>query len=137
MHVSKKTEELIKSNVEFEDYSLCHGVQLHSICPDDVGYTTKIVAYACSNKQQCLTFCTIGSHWQHDSIAECFIGSTLSGTSTLYLPYRPKRSDHILSSLVRTHPGLARFSCWKWKQEVHVGHSSTPQSTGSLQEVQY
>jgi transposase InsO family protein len=74
MHESKKAEELVRSKLEFEAFASRYGVNIKSIRADNGVYTAKLFQESCMQKQQKLTFCAVGAHWQN-GIAERFIGS--------------------------------------------------------------
>ncbi len=74
MHETKKAEELLHSKLEFKEFASKHGVKIQSIRADNGVYTAKMFQDACLKKQQQLSFCAIGAHWQN-GIAERFIGS--------------------------------------------------------------
>ncbi len=84
MHEIKKAEELLRSKHEFEEFAAKFGVNIKNIRADNGIYTAKIIQDACMKKQQNLTFCAIGAHWQN-GIAEWFIGSIIQWAITLLL----------------------------------------------------
>ncbi len=84
MHESKRTEELVKSKLEFEDFASRYGVRIKSIRADNGVYTTRLFQESCQRQQQTLTFCAVGAHWQN-GIAERFIGSITRRARTILL----------------------------------------------------
>jgi hypothetical protein len=84
MHESKKAEELLRSKHEFEDFSARYGVSIKNIRADNGVYTAKIIHDSCLKKQQNLTFCAVGAHWQN-GIAERFIGTVVQRARTVLL----------------------------------------------------
>ncbi len=84
MHESKKAEELLRSKQEFEAFAAQHGMTISNIRADNGVYTAKLYQDDCAKKQQCLTFCAVGAHWQN-GIAERFIGSIVQRARTILL----------------------------------------------------
>jgi hypothetical protein len=84
MHESKKAEELLRSKQEFEAFAARHGITISNIRADNGVYTAKLFQDDCLKKQQRLTFCAVGAHWQN-GIAECFIGSIVQRARTILL----------------------------------------------------
>jgi hypothetical protein len=84
MHESKKTEELLRSKLEFEEYAARFGVRIKNIRAGNGVYTAKLFQNSCKQLQQNLTFCAVGAHWQN-GIAERFIGSIVQRSRTLLL----------------------------------------------------
>ncbi len=65
MHETKRAEELLKSKIKFEEYSARFGVHIKNIRADNGVYTAKIIQDSCKQKQQNLSFCAVGAHWQN------------------------------------------------------------------------
>jgi hypothetical protein len=84
MHKTKKAEELLRSKSEFEEYAACFGINIKNIRADNGVYMAKIIQETCKKKQQNLSFCAVGAHWQI-GIAERFIGSIVQHSRTLLL----------------------------------------------------
>jgi hypothetical protein len=84
MHENKRAEELLRSKMEFEEFASKYGVNIKRIRADNGVYTAKIIQDSCMRKQQDLTFCAVGAHWQN-GIAERFIGSIVQRTWTILL----------------------------------------------------
>ncbi len=84
MHETKKAEELLKSKLEFKEYSAHFGIHIKNIRADNGVYTAKIIQDSCRQKQQNLSFCAVGAHWQN-GIAERFISSIVQRSHTLLL----------------------------------------------------
>lgn len=84
MHETKRAEELLRSKLEFEDFASKYNVNIRNIRADNGVYTAKCFQEACLKKQQTLTFCAVGAHWQN-GIAERFIGSITQRARTILL----------------------------------------------------
>jgi hypothetical protein len=84
MHESKKAEELLRSKMGFEEYASKFGVSIKNMRADNGVYTAKIIQESCIKKQQTLTFCAVGAHWQN-GIVERFIGSIVQRARTILL----------------------------------------------------
>jgi len=84
MHESKKAEELLRSKHEFKDFAATYGVSIKNIRADNGVYTAKMIFDSCLKKQQRLTFCTVGAHWQN-GMAERFIGTIVQRARTILL----------------------------------------------------
>jgi hypothetical protein len=84
MHESKRAEELLRSKLEFEEYAARYGVNIKNIRADNGVYTAKVIKDSCLKRQQNLTFCAVGAHWQN-GIAERFIGSIVQRARTILL----------------------------------------------------
>jgi hypothetical protein len=84
MHETKKAEELLRSKLEFEEFASKFGVNIKNIRADNGVYTAKVIQDSCAKKQQQLTFCAVGAHWQN-GIADRFIGSIVQRARTLLL----------------------------------------------------
>jgi hypothetical protein len=84
MHESKRAEELVKSKLEFKDFASRYDIKIKSIRADNGVYTAKLFQESCQKKQQSLTFCAVGAHWQN-GIAERFIGSITQRARTILL----------------------------------------------------
>ena len=84
MHESKKAEELLHSKHEFKDFATTYGVSIKNIRADNGVYTAKMIFDSCLKKQQRLTFCTVGAHWQN-GMAERFIGTIVQRARTILL----------------------------------------------------
>jgi transposase InsO family protein len=83
-HASKAASELVRSKMEFEEFSARFNVQIKNIRADNGIYTAQLFKEACLRQQQNLTFCTVGAHWQN-GIAECFIGTITKRARTILL----------------------------------------------------
>ncbi len=84
MHETKKAEELLRSKQEFEEFAQRYGVNIKNIRADNGVYTAKMIHESCQKKQQNLTFCAVGAHWQN-GIAEQFIGTVVQRARTILL----------------------------------------------------
>lgn len=84
MHEMKRAEELLRSKLEFEDFASKYNINIKNIRADNVVYTAKCFKEACLKKQQSLTFCAVGAHWQN-GIAERFIFSITQCACTILL----------------------------------------------------
>jgi hypothetical protein len=84
MHKTKKVEELIPSNCEFEIFASKYVVTIKHIRANNGVYTARIFQEQCNQNRQPLTFCAVGAHWQN-GIAERFIGSITQQARTILL----------------------------------------------------
>jgi hypothetical protein len=84
MHETKKVEELLRSKLEFEEYSAHFSINIKNIRADNGVYTAKIIQDSCWKKQQNLSFCTVGAHWEN-GIAKSFISSIIQHSRTILL----------------------------------------------------
>jgi hypothetical protein len=84
MHETKRAEELLRSKLEFEEYAAKFGINIKNIRADNGVCTAKVIQESCLKKQQNLSFCAVGAHWQN-GIAESFIGSIVQHARTILL----------------------------------------------------
>jgi hypothetical protein len=84
MHPSKDGRELLKSKSNFESFCRTHGVNVHSIRADNGVYSSDSFQTSCSNSQQQLSLCGVGSHWQN-GLAERAIGTIQATARTILL----------------------------------------------------
>jgi hypothetical protein len=84
MHETKRAEELLKSKLEFKDFSARFNIKIKNIRADNGLYTAKCFQDLCLKYQQSLTFCAVGAHWQN-GIAQRFIGSSTARACTILL----------------------------------------------------
>ncbi len=98
MHETKKAGELLRSKQEFEEYAAKFGVNIRNIRADNGVYAAKIIQDSCLKKQQNLTFCAVGAHWQN-GIAERFIGSIVQRARTILLHAMAKRPSVITEKM--------------------------------------
>jgi transposase InsO family protein len=64
-HASKAASELLKSKKEFESWAQKYNVNIKSIRADNGVYADQSFQEACCKKQQKLSFCGVGAHWQN------------------------------------------------------------------------
>jgi transposase InsO family protein len=83
-HCSKAASELVRSKLEFEQFSPRFGIQIKNIRADNGVYSAQLFRDSCTRNQQILTFCAIGAHWQN-GIAERFIGTITQRARTILL----------------------------------------------------
>ncbi len=62
-HTSKEAAELVKSKLEFEQWSAQFGIKIKNIRADNGVYLARLFQDACTKAQQHLTFCAVGAHW--------------------------------------------------------------------------
>jgi len=77
-------EELMRSKLEFEEFASRYCVNISSIRADNGAYTARIFEDDCQKKNQHLTFCAVGAHWQN-GVAERFIGTLVTRARTILL----------------------------------------------------
>jgi len=83
-HSTKAATELVKSKLEFETFADRFNVRIRNIRADNGVYAAQLFRDACLKKQQNLTFCAVGAHWQN-GIAERFIGTITQRARTILL----------------------------------------------------
>lgn len=84
MHPTKDSKELLRSKSDFESFSRQHGVNLCSFRADNGVYASASIRASCSNANQSLTYCGVGSHWQN-GLAERAIGTIQATARTILL----------------------------------------------------
>jgi hypothetical protein len=97
-HQTKAASELLASKQEFESWAAKYNVHISSIRADNGVYTAKVFIESCTKKQQNLTFCGIGAHWQN-GIAERFIGTITEKARTFLLCAMHKWPSHITKDM--------------------------------------
>jgi hypothetical protein len=98
LHDSKRAEDLLKSKLEFEEFAARYGVNISHIRADNGAYTAKILADDCRKKQQTLSFCAVGAHWQN-GVAERFIGTLVTRARTILLHAMSKWPQVVTESM--------------------------------------
>jgi hypothetical protein len=83
-HITKEASEMLISKKCFEDFAQCFGVQMRNIRAGNGVYAAASFQQACSDKQQNLTFCATGGHWQN-GLAERHTGTITNTARTLLL----------------------------------------------------
>jgi hypothetical protein len=83
-HASKAASNLVRSKLDFEEFSARFNVRIKNIRADNGIYTAQLFKEVCLHQQQNLAFCAIGAHWQN-GIAECFIGTITQRARTILL----------------------------------------------------
>jgi hypothetical protein len=122
LHDSKKAEELLRSKHEFEDFAARHGVSIKHIRANNGIYTAKIIHDSCLKKQQHLTFCAVGAHWQN-GIAERFIGTVVQRARTILLHAMTKWPAIIKEDM---WPFAIRYAVAFHNASIRRGHTETP-----------
>jgi hypothetical protein len=84
--------------LEFEEYAARFGINIKNIRADNGIYTANIIKESCKKKQQNLSFCAVGVHWQN-GIAERFIGSIVQRERTLLLHAMARWPDVITEDM--------------------------------------
>jgi hypothetical protein len=77
---------------------LAFGINIKNICAGNGVYTAKVIQESCLKKQQHLTFCAVGTHWQN-GIAERFIGSIIQRARTILLHAMAKWPEAITEDM--------------------------------------
>jgi hypothetical protein len=93
-HSSKAAKELVRSKTDCEQFAARYNVNIKNIRADNGVYAAQLFREACIQKQQNLTFCAVGAHWQN-GIAERFIGTITQRARTILLHAMAKWSDVI------------------------------------------
>jgi hypothetical protein len=83
-HQTKAVSELLSSKAEFEQWAARYNVSIKAIRADNGVYAAQAFKHSCMQKQQKLTFCVVGAHWQN-GIAERFIGTITKRARTILL----------------------------------------------------
>jgi hypothetical protein len=140
MHGSKRAKELLGSKLEFEEYTTRFGINIKNIRADNGVYTAKVIKYSCTKKQQNLTFCAIGTHWQN-GITERFIGSIVQRAQIILLHAMAKWPETItedmwffaIRHMVHFHNASIRCD----KQQAHTNYLLVKNSPGNKKILEY
>jgi hypothetical protein len=83
-HETKEVSEMIKSKQDFQTFTARYNIKIHSIRVNNSVYASALFKTSCDIKQQYLTFCTVGGHWQN-RVAKRYIGIITQTARTLLL----------------------------------------------------
>jgi hypothetical protein len=83
-HSKNDAKSTLESKAEFEAFASKYNISVKSIRADNGVYASKAFEIACETKQQKLTFCAVGGHWQN-GVAERTIGILQNTARTILL----------------------------------------------------
>jgi transposase InsO family protein len=123
-HASKAASELLKSKTEFESWAQQYNVNIKSIRADNRVYAAQSFQEACHKKQQKLSFCGVGAHWQN-GIAERFIRSITERARTILLHAMHRWPEVIKEELwtFAVQHAVAFFTCFNKKGQTLLSPS--------------